>query len=197
MVWSCEDSFRGIRSAKSLPWRRPAFKQSGQAKWVSRSVCRVSCNIDGEHGRKLPQSLDPTSPVFEIAAGVVIHAAEICPPDTARDDVIPERGAEGDEGAAWLRHAGTPSVEHQAKWVPEFRKPLVCPQRVASASIEVVPSGRNLSACRVWIFEQVDAPEYAAVRPHDLRRQGRGKWVSRSGCAGVRGHAGLLPWDLA
>jgi len=49
--------------------------------------------------------------VFEVAAGMVIHAAEIRAPDTARDHVVPGRGVEGDEGGAELGHAGTPSME--------------------------------------------------------------------------------------
>ena len=32
-------------------------------------------------------------------------------PDTARNDVLPRRGVEGDEGGARLSHGGTPSVE--------------------------------------------------------------------------------------
>ena len=32
-------------------------------------------------------------------------------PDTARNDVVPRRGVDGDEGGARLGHAGTPSVE--------------------------------------------------------------------------------------
>ena len=44
-------------------------------------------------------------------AGVVIEAAEIRAPDTARDDVVPGRGVEGDEGGAGLGHAEPPSME--------------------------------------------------------------------------------------
>ena len=73
---------------------------------------RIGGDIDREHGRELLQALnDPAAPVLEVAAGVLIHAAEIRAPDAARDDVVPGGGVEGDEGGAGLRHAGTPSVE--------------------------------------------------------------------------------------
>ena len=105
------------------------------AKWVSRSVSHqvsVQNAPDGEHRSELLQALnDPAAPVFEVAAGVVIKAAEIRAPDTARYDVVPGGGVERDEGGAGLGHAGLlpwnlicpkataapPSV--QAKWVSQ------------------------------------------------------------------------------
>jgi len=66
-----------------------------------------SVDIDGEYRRELLQSLhDRTTPVLEIAAGVAIEATEIGAANTARDDVVPGSGVEGDEGGAGLCHAG-------------------------------------------------------------------------------------------
>ena len=41
-----------------------------------------------------------------VPAGLAIEAAEIRAPDTARDNVVPGRVVKGDEGRAWLGHAG-------------------------------------------------------------------------------------------
>jgi len=59
---------------------------------------RIGRNIDGEHAGELLHALyDPTAPVLEIAAGLAIEAAEIRASDTARYDVAPGGGVEGDE----------------------------------------------------------------------------------------------------
>ena len=64
-------------------------------------------DIDREHpGQLLHARHDPAAPVLEVAAGVVIEAAETRAPDTALDDVVPGGGIEGDEGGAGLGHAG-------------------------------------------------------------------------------------------
>ena len=45
---------------------------------------RVGGDIDGEHRSELLQTLDdPAAPVLEVAAGVVIHTAEICAPEVS------------------------------------------------------------------------------------------------------------------
>ena len=76
-------------------------------------------------------------------------AIEIRAPDTARDDVVPRGGVEGDEGGARLGHAGTgtaaPGV--QARWVSPLGASASC--RRSAIEVNAESSGTVASRARI------------------------------------------------
>jgi hypothetical protein len=164
---------------------------------------RVGGDIDREHRSELLQTLDdPAAPVLEVAAGVVIHAAEIRAPDTARDDVVPGGIVEGDSGAGscrtsfhgvvllwrlapgWLRFkSGCPVVSVQ---LGHATPSVVCQRLTVGRSSKVGVPGLTTMAIEA---AEICTPDTARddVVPGGIVE-------GDEGGAGL-GHAGLLPWN--